>query len=144
MLSRACTLNKSIGLVEYGMFFLITDPYGDLLEAPTFDGEDEERDVEEEGEEEAIRKYQALLQGIQAEDRRKEDKGVEMEVSWGLGESDNISIFQVCCPGFVCVYLYCKVVCACVCMFSHISVSFACMGLKCYRHAQGSMRMGRT
>ena len=71
------------------VFVLTTDPYGDLLEPPTFGGEGEEE--EEEGEEEAVRKYQALLQGIRVDDRRKEDKNVEMEVSWGLGEYNNVS-----------------------------------------------------
>ena len=63
-----------------------TDPYGDLLEAPTFGGEDSEGEGKEEGEDAAVRKYQALLQGIRKEETEKEDKGIEMEVSWGLGE----------------------------------------------------------
>ena len=66
---------------------MTTDPYGDLLEAPTFDGEErEEGEGKEEGEDAAVRKYQALLQGIRKEETEREDKGVEMEVSWGLGE----------------------------------------------------------
>lgn len=48
-------------------------------------GVDAESDSEGSGEEDPIAKYRSLLSGLEEEEEKKKNKGVHMEISWGLG-----------------------------------------------------------
>lgn len=49
------------------------------------DNSDELSGEDEEGNDDPIAKYRALLSGIEEEENEKKNKGVHMEISWGLG-----------------------------------------------------------
>ncbi|XP_013398930.1 ESF1 homolog [Lingula anatina] len=59
------------------------NPYGDLIEKPDFaisDGEGSEED-----EDKALEKYKALLKTVEEKDEKKEEKDMEMEITWEPG-----------------------------------------------------------